>query len=118
MAEAPNKMTMKSITTSPRQGEFDELIELVHNWAEERNLLSRDNVKSQMLKVVEEIGETARAVNKGDILETVDGIGDSFVTLIILAFQLGLSPAQCLNDAYEVIKSRTGKTVNGTFIKD
>jgi NTP pyrophosphatase (non-canonical NTP hydrolase) len=118
MAETPKKKEINFTISENNQGEFDRLIESVYNWAEERNLLSKDNVKSQMLKVVEEIGETARAVNKGDMLETVDGIGDSFVTLIILSFQLGLTPSFCLKEAYNVIASRTGKTVNGTFIKD
>lgn len=97
---------------------LDDLAQLIKIWAQYRNLLEKENVKSQMLKVVEEIGETARAINKGDMLETVDGIGDSFVTLIILSYQLGLSPQLCLSEAYQVIANRKGKTVNGTFIKD
>ena len=48
----------------------------------------------------------------------LDGIGDSFVTLIILAKQLGLEPAECLEAAWNEIKNRTGKTVNGVFVKN
>ena len=47
----------------------------------------------------------------------MDGIGDTFVTLIILSQQLGLDPKECLEMAYNVIKGRSGKTVNGVFVK-
>jgi NTP pyrophosphatase (non-canonical NTP hydrolase) len=110
-----------SETNSTTKGEIqslDDLAQLIFQWALDRNLLNKENVKSQMLKVVEEIGETARAINKGDMLETVDGIGDSLVTLFILSFQLGLSPQFCLSSAYTEIANRKGKTINGTFIKE
>jgi NTP pyrophosphatase (non-canonical NTP hydrolase) len=99
------------------QQNFDENIDNVIMWASSRGLISHENVKMQMLKVVEEVGETASAVLKGDRDATVDGIGDSFVTLIILARQLGLDPSYCLDRAWNEIKDRKGKTVDGIFIK-
>jgi hypothetical protein len=48
----------------------------------------------------------------------MDGIGDTFVTLIILSYQMGLNPTECLEVAYTEIKNRKGNTVNGVFIKD
>ena len=47
-----------------------------------------------------------------------DGIGDVIVTLVILAEQQGLSLEECLQAAWDEIKDRKGKTVNGTFIKE
>ncbi len=44
-------------------------------------------------------------------------MGDIFVTLIILCEQIGLNPIKCLDMAYEKIKDRKGKTINGVFIK-
>lgn len=44
-------------------------------------------------------------------------MGDIFVTLIVLCRQIGIEPTRCLDMAYEKIKGRTGKTVNGIFIK-
>ena len=44
-------------------------------------------------------------------------MGDIFVTLIVLCRQIGIEPTKCLDMAYEKIKGRTGKTVNGIFIK-
>lgn len=97
---------------------FDENINNVIIWASSRGLLTPQNANKQMLKVMEEIGETASALAKGKQDELIDGIGDSFVTLIILSRQLGLDPAYCLDRAWNEIKDRQGKTVNGVFIKE
>ena len=59
-----------------------------------------------------------RALLKGKEDEIKDGIGDSFVTLIILAQQLGYSPTECLQLAYDEIADRKGKTIDGVFVKD
>ena len=97
---------------------FDKNIENVTRWAEEKHLLKPENATKQMLKVFEEVGETASALLKSKEDELIDGIGDSFVTLIILAKQKGFEPALCLEKAWQEIKDRTGKTENGIFIKN
>lgn len=97
---------------------FDILINNVISWAADKDILKAENASKQMLKVMEEIGETAGALAKNKQEELKDGIGDAFVTLIILAKQVGMEPADCLEAAWNEIKSRTGKTVNGVFIKD
>ena len=55
---------------------------------------------------------------KNNTSEQIDAIGDIQVVLIILSRQLGINYKEALESAYNVIKSRTGKTINGTFIKD
>ena len=97
---------------------MNELIKNVKDWAEEKNLLKKENSQAQMLKVLEEVGETAGALLKNKNKEIKDGLGDSFVTLIILCYQLGLEPTDCLQAAWDEIKNRKGKTVNGTFIRE
>ena len=97
---------------------FDNLIENVTQWADDKGILVPDNAPKQMLKVLEEVGETAGALLKSKDEEIKDGIGDSFVTLIILSKQLGLEPAECLEAAWNEIKDRKGKTENGVFIKN
>ena len=97
---------------------FDNLIENVSQWAADKDILKKENASKQLLKVLEEVGETAGALLKSKNDEVKDGIGDSFVTLIILAKQLGLEPADCLEAAWNEIKDRTGKTVNGVFVKN
>jgi len=97
---------------------FDVLIENVTGWAADKDILKKENAPKQLLKVLEEVGETAGALLKSKNEEVKDGIGDSFVTLIILAKQLGLEPAECLEAAWNEIKDRTGKTVGGVFVKN
>jgi NTP pyrophosphatase (non-canonical NTP hydrolase) len=98
---------------------FDELIENITQWADEKGILSPDNAPKQSMKIMEELGETMGAILKGKKTdEVIDGIGDILVTVIILAKQLGLEPTECLESAWNEIKNRKGKTVNGTFIKE
>ena len=97
---------------------FDELSNKVIEWAFDKGILERENAPKQMLKVMEEVGETAGALLKNNEAELKDGIGDSFVTLIILCQQLGYSPTECLQLAYNEIENRKGKTVNGVFVKE
>lgn len=93
-------------------------IENVIQWAKDKDLLKKENSFAQMAKVTEEVGEVASALLKKDTPKLMDGIGDVVVTLILLAEQNGLSIESCLDCAWNEIKNRTGKTVDGTFIKD
>jgi NTP pyrophosphatase (non-canonical NTP hydrolase) len=97
---------------------FDDLIDLVGSWAIHKGLVSEANATRQMLKVMEEVGEVAGALAKGNRDDLIDAIGDSFVTLIILSKQMSIDPDYALGVAYDVIKNRKGKTENGVFIKD
>lgn len=87
-------------------------------WANQRGILIPDNATKQMLKLTEEVGELAGAIAKGNIIDQIDAIGDIQVVLIILSKQLGINYNEALERAYDVIKMRTGKTINGVFIKD
>lgn len=90
---------------------------LIKQWVRDRNLHTQDP-KVQMCKVMEELGELAKAINKNDIHQQIDGIGDVVVTLICVAEQLGLNFEECIKTAYNEIKDRKGKLVNGTFVKE
>lgn len=93
------------------------ITELVEDWAKERGLDKLDPSK-QMLKLMEEVGELATAIAKNqDISLIEDSLGDTQVVLTILALQLGLKQNQAFRKAYNVIRDRKGKTVNGVFIK-
>ena len=74
--------------------------------------------KTQALKLVEEVGETCRAILKNDREEAIDGIGDCVVVLTNLAELLEFDIEKCIEAAYNEIKGRSGKMVNGTFKKD
>ena len=45
---------------------FDELIKNVLKWADDKSILKSENAPKQMLKVMEEVGETAGALAKGN----------------------------------------------------
>ena len=95
---------------------MNQLINQVEQWAFAKGLHNADPSK-QFVKVVEEIGEVARALARGKKYALRDGIGDVIVTLIILAQQNGMTLEECLEFAYQEIKDRTGEMVNGTFVK-
>lgn len=97
---------------------MEKLISKVTVWADNKDLLKPENSLKQFTKVVEEVGEVAAALARNDKDELKDGIGDVIVTLVILAEQQGLSLEECLQAAWDEIKDRKGKTVNGAFIKE
>jgi len=92
--------------------------DLIREWADERGLYENGDPKTQALKLVEEVGEIARAILKDDTEEVIDGIGDAVVVLTNLAELIGAPIEMCIDEAYDVISKRTGKMVNGTFVKD
>lgn len=92
--------------------------EKVIEWAKERNLIKLGNAPKQIIKLSEELGELGSAFLKNDYPEIKDAIGDIMIVLTILCEQLSIDMNQCYEDAYNVIKNRKGKTINGTFVKD
>jgi NTP pyrophosphatase (non-canonical NTP hydrolase) len=92
--------------------------DLIREWAQARGLYDGGDPKTQALKLVEEVGETCRAILKEDAKEMVDGIGDCVVVLTNLAELIGTPIEECIDKAYNEIKGRTGKMDNGTFKKD
>jgi|SRR5690606_29361863 len=96
---------------------LDRLTKAIRIWAENRNLHTADPNK-QMLKLGEEFGELCQGMAKGNGPQVIDSIGDMYVVLTILSMQLNVNIEDCVKFAYEEIKDRKGKLVNGTFIKE
>ena len=108
---------------------FEDLQKLTLEWAKDKKLLDIRNVDKQFMKFIEEGFEFktemdtrslrwALGESEDDIYDDIKlEMGDIFVTLIILCKQLGLDPLICLDMAYKKISKRTGKTINGQFIK-
>ena len=92
--------------------------ELIREWAKERGLYDKGNATTQYVKLQEEAGELAKALLKNDQPEVIDAIGDMVVVLTNLAYMRGVNIESCISSAYDVISKRTGKMVNGTFVKD
>ena len=96
----------------------DARFQLIRDWAGERGLYSKGDTKTQFCKLMEEAGELGRAILKDDNPEFKDAIGDMVVVLTNLAHMGGTTIEDCIDTAYKVISKRTGKMVNGTFVKD
>lgn len=97
---------------------FESLQDAIIQWGYVRNIISPKNTPKQFMKVTEELGELAEGINKGNQGQIKDSLGDILVTLIILSRDLDVDLLDCLRGAYDVIKDRTGKTVNGVFVKE
>ena len=98
--------------------ERETIFDKVRDWAKERGLYERGDSQTQYLKLIEEAGELSQALLKRDDAEIYDAIGDMVVVLTNLAHMEGVKIEDCINDAYDEIKSRKGKMINGTFVKN
>ncbi len=123
---------------------YEKLSTLVLQWGEDKGIFVKSTPLRQLDKTQEELDETREALEKLEssaqqdlqlefdfideldypnteieaLEEAKDGIGDMLVTVILLAKMLNMDSVDCLQSAYNVIKKRTGKMVNGQFVKD
>ena len=118
---------------------FEELEEKVLEWAGSHDLLHEENAEKQFMKFIEEVFEFKTEFDiwslyrkfKHDAnvwqdfsIEEAERwknlkleMGDIIVTLVVLCKDLGIDPMECLEMAYNKIKDRQGKTINGQFYK-
>lgn len=97
---------------------MNELEKMIHKWAYDKGIFANSQPIKQALKTQEEVTELLNAIVDNDRTEVKDAIGDIVVTVIIQAHMHGFSLQDCLQSAYDVIKTRKGKMVNGQFVKD
>jgi NTP pyrophosphatase (non-canonical NTP hydrolase) len=103
----------KFIEQNTESSRFDD----IRQWARDKGIYKSGDARTQFVKLMEEAGELAQAILKNDEPEVIDAIGDMVVVLTNLAELRGYSIEKCIDSAYDVIKSRQGKMVNGTFVK-
>ncbi len=101
-----------------RPEEAPTVYDLIRQWAQAKGIYAKGDSKTQYLKLMEEAGELAEALLKNDRPEIIDAIGDMVVVLTNLAALEDLRIEDCVTSAYDVIKSRKGKMINGTFVKE
>ncbi len=100
---------------------IEETTYMVREWGRAKGIIGLEGKateRTQLAKLMEEVGELQHAIATNDKAEKIDAIGDCAVVLILLADIMGTSFEDCLESAYNVIKSRTGKMVAGQFVKD
>lgn len=95
-----------------------DIFDNIRYWAKTRGLYAQGDGKTQYIKLLEEAGELAQALLKEDKPEIKDAIGDMVVVLTNLAYLKGFTIEECIESAYGEISKRTGKMINGTFVKD
>ncbi len=91
------------------------LVELIEKWHEDRNLIEGSTDKDQVLKLLQELGELSDSVCKGTDLR--DDLGDMLVVMINIMKRNNLTIENCLDKAYNDIKDRKGKMIDGVFVK-
>ena len=99
--------------------------DLIRDWGKEKGIindghgmLGKATPETQFGKLLEEVTELHGGLTNDDQEEVIDAIGDCVVVLTLLAELRGVSIETCIESAYDVISKRTGKMVNGTFVKD
>jgi len=92
------------------------LIDQIKQWHVDRNLIDGATDKDQLAKLIQEMGELSDNICKGK--DVADDIGDMIVVLINIAVRHDLSIGDCLEQAYNDIKDRKGRMVDGVFVKE
>ena len=95
---------------------MQDLIEKVEQWHVDRNLIDGANDKDQVLKLLQEMGELSDNVCKGNDIR--DDLGDMLVVMINIMKRNNISMEECLQVAYDDIKDRKGKMIDGIFVKE
>ena len=113
---------------------FESLIDDVKTWGDDKGITAPNNTDKQFMKFIEEVFEFKTELDYVNIVNEDEDyteefknfcrnslqleFGDILVTLIILSKQLDIDLVECLDMAYNKIKKRKGKTINGTFVKE
>ena len=92
------------------------LIQNITQWHWDRNLIEGATDKDQLAKLIQEMGELSDNICKGN--DIADDIGDMIVVLINIAERNNLTIEQCLAQAWNDIKDRKGKMIDGIFVKE
>jgi len=112
-----NKAYYEAFSSKPTYNKV-EIFDLIRGWADERGIYDKGDPKTQLIKLYEETGELAKALLEDDKEGIIDAIGDSVVVLTNLSKLVGYDVESCIQSAYDEISNRTGRMIDGTFVKD
>ena len=96
--------------------QLQDTINSIIQWHYDRNLIDGSSDKDQYLKLIQEAGELSDNICKGKDIR--DDIGDMMVVLINIMERNNLTLNECLEVAYNDIKDRKGRMVDGVFVKE
>ena len=92
--------------------------ERIRQWAADRNLIKGSNPWKQLVKLDEECDELSHAICQNNVEETKDAIGDIQVVLAVMCAQMNFDIDECREIAWNEIKDRKGRMVDGAFVKE
>ena len=120
MAEASPFELCKSPQLAPLSAlkESTPIFNRIRDWGEQKGILNKGDTKTQLIKLYEETGELSQAVLKNNKEDIIDAVGDIVVVLTNFAELAGSNIEDCIQSAYDEISNRTGRMINGTFVKD
>lgn len=95
---------------------FNDYLLKITQWHYDRNLIEGSTDKDQCLKLLQELGELSDSICKGKDIR--DDIGDMMVVMINILERNGLKMEDCLEQAWNDIKDRKGRMVDGIFVKE
>jgi len=95
---------------------MSEYVNKIIQWHHDRNLIDGSTDKDQYMKLVQEMGELSDNICKGRDIS--DDCGDIMVVLLNIMERNGLTMDHCLEVAYNDIKDRKGKMIDGVFVKE
>ena len=91
----------------------------IRGWFEDRGIIEHSTPQAQLTKLEEEFLELVEGIDKDEIDEIKDAIGDMAVVLSGIAIMYDLTLTECKEYAWNSIKHRTGKLNEfGVFEKD
>ena len=93
-----------------------QLVKNIIQWHHDRNLIKGSTDKDQLAKLVQEMGELSDSICKEK--DVRDDIGDMIVVLLNIAERNNVTLEECLDQAWNDIKDRKGRMVDGIFIKE
>ena len=106
---------------------LNEMIRAALSWGEIRGLHMTMDLRPQLVKLTEELGEIAAGVARNDHERILDGVGDLLAVLIqfgaVHSKSVGaIAPEtyleECLGFALQEILHRKGQTRDGVFVRD
>ncbi len=98
---------------------IDKLTEQIDQWHKDRKITINGNSVTQFGKLIEEASELLLAIQRKDYYEVKDALGDLYVVMVAIAKLEGTTMSDCIEQAYNEIKDRTGHLdESGNFIKN
>ena len=110
------KARQKMLNSIPSNVGTKTFLEKITQWHHDRNLIKGSTDKDQFCKLMQEAGELSDSICKGK--DVRDDLGDMMVVMLNIMERNKITLAECLETAYNDIKDRKGRMVDGVFVKE